>query len=77
MHEYQHNVAKRNEATENTVNCYMRNEELESHAAQINQTGFSGLPRARMVNKGWSLLILFISSKTKSFLVSISIVDLS
>ena len=33
---------KRNEVTGNKVNCCMKNEELESHAAQMKQTGFSG-----------------------------------
>ena len=37
---------KKNEATGNDVNSYMRNEELEIHAV-LKQTDFSGLPRYR------------------------------
>ena len=46
-------VYKKNEATGNEVNSYMRNEELESYATQIKQTDLSGLRRAHMVRKGW------------------------
>ena len=41
---------KKNNATGNEVNSYMRNKELERHAAQVRQTDCSGPRRAHMVD---------------------------
>ena len=43
------NSYKRNKATGKEVNSYLKNKELESHAAQMKQSDFLGHRRARMV----------------------------
>ena len=63
------NSYKKNETTGNEVNSYMRNEGLESYAAQMKQTEVSGIHRARMVTFDLNLL----KFKNKSLSVSISL----